>query len=49
MNYCTACSRTFAEPGIEMNDGRPEPVCPYCGSDRFSERDSMEVTDGDDQ
>ena len=46
MNYCTACSRTFAEPGIQMNDGKPELACPYCGSDRFSERDYQERLSG---
>lgn len=46
MNLCTNCSRTFAEPGIEMNDGRPESVCPFCGSDRFSQRDYQERLSG---
>ncbi len=45
MFYCVACSRTFAEPGIEMNDGEPFKVGPHCGSDRFSQRDAMQVYD----
>ena len=46
MNLCTACSRTFATPGIADNDGEPFPVCPHCGSDRFSARDYQERLTG---
>ena len=46
MNYCVSCSRTFATPAIQMNDGKPELACPYCGSDRFSEADYRERFSG---
>ena len=46
MNYCVSCSRTFAHPGIEMNDGKPELVCPFCHSERFSVRDYQERLTG---
>lgn len=36
--HCDICDARFAEydVGYEDNDGRPEQVCPECGSDRIS-------------
>ena len=55
---CDSCGHPFAayDVGYEDNDGRPEQVCPKCGSDRIRNRltptplDSMDViADGEDE